>query len=33
LVWTPSASATSTANNSACSTTAVSEASGPKVNF
>jgi hypothetical protein len=33
LSWTPSASATSTAGNTACSTASVSEANSPKINF
>ncbi|MCU1362477.1 MAG: Endoglucanase-like protein [Acidimicrobiaceae bacterium] len=33
LTWTPSASATSTSGGTACSTTSVTEANAPKVNF
>lgn len=33
LVWTPSSSATSAANGTACATTAVTEANAPKANF
>ncbi len=33
LVWTPSASATSSANGTACATTAVTEVNAPKANF
>jgi hypothetical protein len=32
-VWSPSASATGTANATACSTTAVTEANAPRANF
>jgi hypothetical protein len=33
LVWTPSSSATSSANGTACATTPVTEVNAPKANF